>query len=650
MSLFPRLFVSGQIGTMKLKNRLVMPPMGTSLADVNGAVTDRLINYYVERAKGGVGLIIVENTLVNSKYGIQITNQLRIDDYKYIPQLYELTETVHSYNAKVAIQINSAGSGMRPHLSPGILPVAPSSVKVDFQTLQSQPLTCEQIRNIVLDFGKGAKLAKLAGFDAVEIHGAHGYLISQFLSPYFNRRSDIYGGCFEGRLSFCLEVIKEVRREVGLDFPILFRMSVDEFLGDQGITITESIKIAQEIEKAGVDAIDLSAGNLNMARSCTRAIPSVFVNEGHLVDFSKLIKDNVNIPVIVAGKIKDPDLAEKILLEGKADYIAIGRGLISDPELPLKSYSGLKNEIRKCISCNDMCIYRKTWLSHPIRCTVNPTVGREGKPVGRALQPKRIAIIGGGPAGMEAARIAALRGHRVTLYERGSALGGQLRMAGLLPIKKDIKDYIDYLISQLNKLNVQVYLNHEVTVDSYDKMEFDDFIVATGAIRYTPNLKGAQNKNVLYYDDVLLGLREISGENVIVTGGGMIGCETALYLAEIKNKRVNLITRQTEVGSEVEPIFTRSGLIDRFQRDNITIFAECEIDEIFENHVRVKSRGQNKLLEMDGLIIAHGRRSNNYLSEYIEFSGKSAYSIGDCVIPRKLAEAVHEGFSAGLRV
>lgn len=650
MALFPKLFAPGNIGTIKLKNRFVMPPMGTSLADVNGAVSESLINYYVERAKGGVGLIIVENTLVNSKYGIQITNQLRIDDYKYVPQLYELTEAVHSHSAKIAIQINSAGSGMRPHLSPGIIPVAPSSVKFDFQPLLSKPLTVEQIREIVLDFGKGAKLAKLAGFDAVEIHGAHGYLISQFLSPYCNKRSDIYGGCFEGRLRFCLEVIKEVRREVGLDFPILFRMSVDEFLGDQGITITESIKIAQEVEKAGVDAIDLSAGNLNMERSCMRAIPSAFVKDGHLVDYSKMIKDNVNIPVIVAGKIKDPELAEKTLLEGKADFIAIGRGLISDPELPMKSRSRLTNEIRKCISCNDMCIYRKTWLSHPIRCTVNPSVGREGKPVGRTLQPKRVAIIGGGPAGMEAARVASLRGHRVTLYERGSALGGQLLMACLLPVKKDIKYYIDYLVSQLHVLNVDVCLNHEVTVDSFDEMEFDALIVATGAKRYTPDLKGARNKNVLYYDDVLLGSREIPGESVIVAGGGMIGCETALYLAEIKHKRVKLITRQTNIGGGVEPIFTRPGLIDRLQRDSITIFSECEIEEILENHVRVKSRGRNRLLEMDSLIIAHGRRPSRELCEFIEMSGKEVYSIGDCVVPRKLAEAVQEGFSAGLRV
>lgn len=650
MALFNKLFAPGNIGTMKLKNRFVMPPMGTCLADVNGAASERLIDYYVERAKGGVGLIIVENTIVNSRYGIQITNQLRIDDYKYVPQLYELTEAVHSQGAKIAIQINSAGSGMRPHLSPGIIPVSPSPVKADFQPLPSKPLTIEEITDLVSDFGRGAKLAKLAGFDAVEIHGAHGYLISQFLSPYFNKRSDIYGGSFEGRLKFCLEVIKEVRREVGLDFPVLFRMSVDEFLGDQGITLTESIKIAQEVEKASVDAIDLSAGNLNMERSCMRAIPSAFIKDGHLADYSQKIKENVNIPVIVAGKIKEPELAENTLLERKADFIAIGRGLISDPELPMKSHSGLTNEIRKCISCNDMCIYRKTWLSHPIRCTVNPSVGREGKPVGKALQSKRVAIIGGGPAGMEAARVASLRGHRVRLYEKGSALGGQLLMACLLPFKKDIKYYIEYLVRQLAVLNVDVCFNYEVTLDSLNEMEFDALIVATGAKRYTPDLKWAQNKNILYYDDVLLGSKEIPGENVIVAGGGMIGCETALYLAEIKQKRVQLITRQTSIGGKIEPIFTRPGLIDRFQRDSITINLECEIEEIFENHISIKSRRQNMFLDMDALIISSGRRPNNEMTDYIETLGKEVYLIGDCVIPRKLADAVHEGFSAGLRV
>lgn len=649
METFEKLFSSGKIGKLEIKNRIVMPPMGTCLADVSGAVNQKLIDYYVERAKGGVGLIIVENTLVNSRHGIQIPNQLRIDDFNYVPQLYELVEAVHWNGAKIAIQINAAGSGMRPHLSPGITPLAPSSVKLDFQPHESKPLTIDEIKEIILDFGKGSKLAKMAGFDAVEIHGAHGYLINQFLSLYCNKRTDSYGGDFEGRLRFCLDVISEVRKEVGPDFPLLFRMSVDDFM-DGGMTLDESIRIAKEIEKAGIDAFDVSAGNLNIKESCIRAIPPMFILDGHLASHAKKIKEVLRIPVIVAGKIRDPELAEKILQEGKADFIAIGRGLLSDPQWPQKAQNGRMEEIRRCISCNDMCIYRKTWLSHPIRCTVNPMVGREREKITKAEEPKKVVIIGGGPAGMEAARDCALKGHDVTLYEKGSTLGGQLLMACILPFKKEIKYYIDYLIAQLNKLQVEVHFNQSVTPNTLDSIEFDTIVIATGARSYLPDLPGIKNSNVFYYDDVLLGRRKVNGENIIVAGGGMIGCETAMYLAEKEKKRVTIIEKLTDIGGDIDPIFTKMGLMKRLTEDGITILMRYEVEEILKDSIRIHYDGKKELIKMDNLVVALGRTPNQDLRNRLQNKNYQVYSIGDCVEPRKLPDAIHEGFCTALKI
>lgn len=646
---FKKLFCPGKIGRLEIKNRIVMPPMGTSLADVGGVVNKRLIDYYVERAKGGVGLIIVENTLVDSRHGIQIPNQLRIDDYNYVPQLYELVEAVHWNGSKIAIQINAGGSGVRSHLSSGATPIAPSSVKLDLQPVASRALSIDEIKELVLDFVKGTKLAKMAGFDAVEIHGANGYLINQFLSPYCNKRTDLYGGDFEGRLRFCLEVITEVRREVGPDFPLLFRMSVDDFM-EGGMTLEESLRIAKEVEKAGIDAFDVTGGNLNIRESCVRSIPSVFIPMGHLANHSQRIKESLQIPVIVAGKIRDPELAERILQEGKADFIAVGRGLLSDPEWPEKARRGRQEEIRRCISCNDMCIFRKSWLNHPIRCTVNPMVGRESERITKAENSRKVVIVGGGPAGMEAARVSALRGHEVKIYEKASVLGGQLRMACVPPFKGELKFYIDYLINELNKLRVIYFLSQEVTPKLLDTLETEVLIIATGSRSYNPDLPGIKNQNVYTYDDVLLGKRNVVGKNIVVAGGGMIGCETATYLSEKEGKKVTIVEKLEDVANDVEPIFTRTGLLKRLREDGIEILTASEVEGVLEDAVEINCAGKKGLVKMDSLVLALGRTPNLELRNGLKDRPFQVYEIGDCAEPRKLPDAIHEGFYTGLRI
>lgn len=643
MKFFEHLFSPYFIGKLQIKNRIVMPPMGTCLADINGCVTRKMIDYYARRARGGVGLIIIENTLVHEKYGIQIPNQLRIHSYHQVPQFYDLVEAVHALGARIGIQINSPGSGMRPHLSPAITPVSPSQVRVDFLPLESRIITAEEIEEVILDFGKAARLAKLAGFDLIEIHGAHGYLINEFLSLYTNRREDRYGGTLQNRLRFCLEIIHKIKEEIGGDFPLIFRMSVDDFL-DGGMSIDESIKIARALQGAGISAFDVSAGNLNMKASCVRAIPGTFIQDGHLAEHAKRIRESINIPVIVAGKIRDPWLAEQILSEGKADFIAVGRGLLSDPDWPMKARNGKAEQIRKCISCNDLCIYRKTWLSHPIRCSVNPEVGREGEQLQMAKKPKKVVVVGGGPAGMEAARVAALRGHTVVLYERAKTLGGQLLIAGVLPFKAQLRDLMGYLSGQIAELGVNIHLNADVTMNFLKLIDFDVLILATGARSHLPNVPRMDGSTVYLYDEVLSG-KDVEGPNVIVVGGGMIGCETAIYLAENLKRRVTIVEQLPDVGRDFDPVFNKPGLMKRLSENQIAIMASSTLEKIEPEGAAVICKGIRKVIQADSVVLAVGRSPVRELAELMKTDHREVFCIGDCVDPRRLPDAIHEAFS-----
>ena len=643
MKFFERLFSPYPIGKLQIKNRLVMPPMGTCLADINGCVTKKMIDYYARRARGGVGLIIVENTLVHEKYGMQIPNQLRIHSYHQVPRFYELVEAVHASGARIGIQINSPGSGMRPHLSPAITPISPSQVRVDFLPLEPRRITVEEIKEIILDFGKAARLARLAGFDLTEIHGAHGYLINEFLSPLTNKREDLYGGTLQNRLRFCLEIIQKVKEEIGDDFPLIFRMSVDDFL-DGGMSIDEAIKIAKALEGAGIAAFDVSAGNLNIKASCVRAIPGAFIQDGHLAGHAKKIKEALSIPVIVAGKIRDPWLAEQILSEGKADFIAVGRGLLSDPDWAMKARKGKPEQIRKCISCNDLCIYRKTWLSHPIRCSVNPEVGREGENLQMTRRPKKVVVVGGGPGGMEAARISALRGHSVVLYEKAATLGGQLLIASVLPFKAQLRELTDYLSGEIAKLGASIHLNVEVTMSFLKSIDFDVLILATGARSRRPNGLQMEGSRVYLYDDVLSG-KDVEGPKVIVGGGGTIGCETAIYLAENLKKQVTIIEQLKEAGGDIDPIFNKPGLMERLSADQIEIITSSSLEKIERQGVTVTAKGKRKIIHADSVVLALGRSPVTELTQFVENDNREVFCIGDCLEPRKLSDAIHEGFS-----
>ncbi len=433
-----RLFDPITINTLRLENRIIMPCLDPGFAGEGGIVNSRLVHYFLRRARGGVAFIMVGPAVIDPLgAGGKFEYRLYRDDV--LDGLRDLAEAIHRLGVPVGLQLHHAGRQANPALISGT-PVAPSAIMCPVRRSIPRALAIPEIEEIVIKYGDAAQRAKEAGFDAVEIHGSHGYLIAEFLSPFSNGRTDRYGGSIENRSRFATEVVHEVRARVGKDFPIFFRIPGSEHVPG-GLSEAETPLIASIMEKAGVDAIDVSAGNY---RSAEWIVPPMTLPQGCNVDAAAKIKERVGIPVIVAGRINNPGLAERVLQEGKADVIAMARGLVADPDLPLKAREGKASEIRPCIACNT-CIDR-LFQDMDILCTVNPEVGREAEFDLRPVRNrKKVMVIGGGPAGLEASRVAGLRGHEVMLFEEEDRLGGLLRAACRLPFKVEMAGVIEYL-------------------------------------------------------------------------------------------------------------------------------------------------------------------------------------------------------------
>jgi len=632
---------------MELKNRVVMAPHNTTFSTEMGAVTERLINYHIERAKGGVGLIVVEATCIDAPVGLSHPFSLCIDNDIFIPGLNDLVEAVHPYGTKIALQLVHAGRVTNLRNTQGKPVVAPSSVRSGqwagygtTKTVRAKRLTLEEIRDLVEKFSEGAKRAHLAGFDAVEFHGCHGNLIASFLSPLINKRADIYGGDLDGRMRFALEIIQRTREKVGDDFPIIFRISGDEYAKD-GLTLKETKVIAKKLEEAGVDALHVSAGEA--FNSPHMIIQPGSIPRGPLVHLAEGIKEAVDIPVITVGRINDPELVEEILQEEKADLVALCRALIADPEFPNKAAEGRLDDIRKCIACCNGCGERKRSREIRLSCDVNAAAGKEKEYlISRTKEPKRVLVIGGGPAGMEASRVAALRGHDVILYEKANRLGGQLNLSIIPPYKKEVKNILEYLLHQTRKLGVRIKMGREVTVEIVREVKPEVVIVATGACPLIPKIPGVDGRNVFTAWDVLGGA-EVEGR-VLIVGGGTVGCETAEFLAE-KGKEVVVVEMLPEVAPDMEKN-TRKLLLKRLDELGVKILSDVKVDEITDKGVKTIAQ----FLEADSIVVALGSVSNTKLADNLRGSGLQLYRVGDCVKPRKLWEAIHEGYRVGLEI
>lgn len=647
---FPMLFSAGNIGNLVLSNRIIMAPMGSNFASATGEITDAMIAYYQERARGGAGLIMVENSNVDYSRGQSSATHVRIDDDIFLPGLHALVDAIHREGSKIGIQLNHVGGAGRKTFNG---PFAPSSIKFAFTPDAPPPieLSIDDIEDIIYKFGQAARRARVAGFDMVQVHGGHIYLIAQFLCPTTNKRTDQYGGTLDKRMKFAVDVVKEVRSSVGTSFPIAFRLNGDSFLPD-GLTLDDAKKIGQALERASINALDITCGGVGPVGSITFSSitePASYA-QGWRTYLAAEIKKVVSVPVVTVGVIRDPEIAEKILENGKADFIAIGRGLIADPEWPRKASAGNTRSIRKCISCNEGCLsFRmKGWR---INCTVNVVAGRERElgALEPAPVPRRICIVGAGPAGMECARIAQQRGHHVSIYEKQKYCGGQLRFASVPPGKDKLNWLIDYLTFQLIATGVEVHTGSQLSAEQILAMDFDALVVATGARPIVPENLVAPGIDAITAHDVLSGSVKIMGEKVIVIGGGAVGCEVAAYLAQ-DNKQVTICEMLSNLAEDMLA-HDRGDLIRVLQKAGVRICLDSTITSVDNNGVTFKAKdGNEHELHTTSIVLAVGVRPVNELAIQLENRIPEMHIIGDALHCGRIINAIYEGNMLGRRL
>jgi 2,4-dienoyl-CoA reductase-like NADH-dependent reductase (Old Yellow Enzyme family) len=639
---FPRLFSTQKIGRLTLKNRIIMAPIDTNLADEEGHVTDALLAFYKRRAAGGAAMIIVENSQVDYPVGKNTLRQLAIHREKMISGLKNLSKTIHAGGAWAAIQIHHAGRETTLEVTGGRTPVAPSAVPCGHLQTPVRALKRPEIETLVDKFIAAAVVAQRSGFDLVEIHGAHGYLVGEFLSAYTNQRSDAYGGSFSDRMRFAVDIVHGIKAALGNDFPISFRFSADEFIPG-GITLKESIRIARLLEQEGVDILHVSAG---IYESLPTLLEPMSYEQGWRSYLAAAIKQAVGIPVITVGVIREPAFAEQILSEDQADFVAIGRGLLADPDWPLKAQHGRISEIQRCIGCNEGCLNQR--LTKSIQCSLNPETGREQayKILPLKGKPKKAVIVGGGAAGLEAARVAALRGFHVTLFEKERRLGGQMRLACIPPGKEKIAWTTQYYEFQMRQLGVDVRLQCHAGVAEIMDAAPDMVLIATGSSALKPAEFGCA-ANLVTPDEILARQKLGGPKSAAIIGGGGIGCETALFL-QGHGLQVIIFEQQDDIGLDVEPI-TAWDLKGRVKAAGVTKKLNCHVIGMDNMTLRVRQAdGQATAHRFDLIVWAGGRASNIRLAQQLQRISApfQLQVIGDAKSVGKIHDAIYDGYAA----
>ncbi len=642
------------LGKTVLKNRIVMAPMSLNLCE-NGYVTERMIRFFEERAKGGVGLILLGDGIVDSPVGNNVREAMAIDDDRYIPALKQLTDAVHRHDCKIAMQLSHGGRRAGRVSSSGFLdvtrgriPVAPSPLPhpVPGQVVPRE-LTVEEIHDIVRKFGQAARRSVAAGFDAVALHCAHMYLCGEFLSPWANIRRDEYGGDLDGRLRFVLDVIAEMRKNTGNDIPVMVRMNGQEPEGSN--TLSEIRTIATKFETAGVDAIHVSVG-FGSPTQTPGLIPSVTAmrtEAGCIVHLAENIKQAVSIPVGAANKLGDVFVAEEVLRQERADLIAMGRPLIADPELPNKAYQGRFDEILPCIGCCRGCLQNILEKDLPVACSINPSAGREAEAAfGLSARKKKVLVIGGGPAGLQAAITASERGHQVVLLEK-SELGGQLCMALKTPGKEVVGEYVKYLINSVNRLSIQVRKTEALGEKLISEIKPDAVIFAAGSRERQINIPGMEKNRVIGARRTLQS--DVAAERAVVIGGGQVGSEVAEYLS-LQGTAVTIIEITEDIAGDMDRI-NRVALLTALRDSNVAVFTKASADEITEKGVWVTYLGAKQFIAADLIVVAVGAEANIPDDErVIAEKVQEKYFIGDRVCPAGILEAVHSGFDVARRI
>ena len=640
-----KLFERGKIGRLEIKNRIAMAPMLTALSEPveDGRLSQRDIDFYAARAKGGTGMIITTFMRPNRRLEASIGEPV-VNSSRCIRWLNDLAEACHEYGAKVCVQLSPGLGRIQP---PN--PALPHGGTVSASPLPNfwdpnviaRELTIEEIEQLVKDFEFSCNIISSAEIDAIEIHAHQGYLVDEFVTALWNKRTDKYGGDLDGRLRLPLELVEAAKRGAGADFPITYRYGLTHYL-DGGREIEEGLEIARRLEAAGVDGLNIDAG---CYETNNRAQPPTTQPPGLLVDLAEMTKKAVNTPVITVGKLGYPELAEGVLQEGKADFIALGRPLLADPEWANKVKEGRLEDIIPCIGCHEGCLRRCLGGKH-ISCAVNPATGMERESaITPAERKKSVLVVGGGPAGMEAARVATLRGHKVTLWEKGYALGGNLIPASIPNFKQDYKRLLDYLITQIKKLGVTTKLGMEATPELIQEMKPDVVFVATGATPIIPEYlgmeKGIEKGKVVTGVDALLGKKEI-GESVVIIGGGLVGCETALYLAQ-KGKKVTVIARHAAMRDMWW--INAKDLQEKLDDAKVKVLSYTNVLEITDEGIVIADeQGKRSTLEADSIVLAVRLEPHRELLEAVQDKLPEVYAIGDCAQPRMVLNAIWEGF------
>jgi 2-enoate reductase len=657
-AMFARLLEPIKIGKMEMKNRIAMAPMGIGgLLNPDGSPGPRALDYYLERARGGVGLIItgvfrVENEVENFPgLSSRVTPQA-------LCAFAELGEVVHALGTKIFVQLTAGfGRVAIPMRLQGAQPVSASAIPYYWDPGQTcRELRTDEIKKVVNAFGHAATVLAAAGIDGIELHGHEGYLFDQFMTPFWNKRTDQYGGSLDGRLRLSIEVLQEIKKKVGPDFLVQYRFGLkhyikglnsgalpDEKFIEAGRDIQDGLQIARKLEAAGFDSLHVDAGCYD---SWYWTHPPVYQKTGYMAEMAAAVKKVVQIPVITVGKLSIPEFAESIIAEGKADIIALGKGLLADAFWVKKIEQCKPERIRPCIGCHDGCMGRVT-KGKPLSCAVNPATGRERSyRLERAERSKRVAVVGGGPAGMEAARVAALRGHRVTIWEKRRSLGGHLLEASVPDFKRDLARLLEWFKRELNNLDLEIWTGVEINSDILTKENPEVTIIATGSQPIIPVVPGPLKDKMVTATDLLLGRAVVGGE-VLVLGGGLIGCETALWLAQ-QGKKVTVVEILDNLLSAGIPVqhMNRLMLLDLLKFHKVEVITNTTTLEALEDGTLLLD-SQRRFPYPDNIVAAVGLRPERELYQSLQRKISNLYLIGDSRNPQNVMNAVWDAYEVG---